>query len=138
MGRERTVLERLSDPRANEPLTIQENTDQLAESVLRHLSNMLNTRHGHTLTLPDYGLPDLVDLFHAFPEAIGLMQKAIRDTIEKYEPRLRNVRINLAESEEDMLNLHFEVTAELVTAQERASVLFETSIDTAGQVRVSG
>ncbi len=137
MSRERTLLERISDPRADEPRTIEENTNMLANSVLRHLQKMLNTRQGFSETLPDYGLPDLVDLFHSFPTAIGIMEKAIKSTIEKYEPRLRNVRVQPVDSESEILTLRFEIKADLVTSRERAGVLFETQVDSNGEVSVS-
>ena len=133
--RERTILERLADPRVEER-TIEENTEALARSVLRHLQRMLNTRHGFSETLPDFGLPDIADLFHSGGDAAGVLRKAIRTTIEKYEPRLRNVRIEAVEGDGDALALRFEIKAELVTAEERAHVLFETTVDSSGEVRV--
>jgi len=136
MGRERSILEELSNPRPDENRTIQENTNILAESVLIHLQKMLNTRHGFSETLEDYGLPDMVDLFQEAAQARSVMEKAIRNTIEKYEPRLRNVRVQTVRNEDDQLSLRFEIKAELVTSEERAAVLFETYLDTTGEVKV--
>ena len=137
-GRERTLLERLADPRPDEPLTVSENTQQLADSILRHLQRMLNTRQGHVLIQPEYGMPDVTDIIHTMPTSVTEIRRAIRNSIEKFEPRLRNVEVNFVPAEEGSLELKFEVTAELVTEKEEASVWFQTSIDSAGHMEVKG
>ena len=138
MGRERTLLERLADPETNAPLTISENTELMAESIIRHLQRMLNTRQGHVLTQPEYGMPDVTEFIHSLPDAVNEVRRAIRKSIEEFEPRLRNVEVNVVEIEQGSLQLKFEVTAELVTEKEEASVWFETAINSAGQIRVKG
>jgi type VI secretion system protein len=88
---------------------------------------------------PEYGIPDIVDLVHSFPESIRIMEQAIRGTIEKYEPRLTSVRVKHLVQEDDVFTLHFEVTA--VLAQEgskKESVWFETKVTNSGEVTVRG
>jgi len=126
MGREQTLLERLADPRVDRPLTITENTQQLADSILRHLQKMLNTRQGHVLTQPEYGIPDVTEFIQTLPDMVNEVRSAIRNSIEKFEPRLRNVEVAFVPSEGAGLSLRFEITAELVTEKEDASVWFET------------
>ncbi len=132
------MLERLADPRADNPLTITENTQQLADSVLRHLQKMLNTRQGHALTQPEYGIPDVTEFIQTLPDMVNEVRRAIRNSIEKFEPRLRNVDVTFVPSEEEWLSLHFEITAELVTEKEEASVWFETSVSPSGHIEVRG
>ena len=103
---------------------------------MRHLRRMLNTWHGQTLTLPDYGIPNLSELIHSFPESIGIMPRAIKHSIEEYEPRLRRARVRPVESEDDLLTLHFEISADLVTADEKASIRLDTRVDSKGRVQV--
>jgi type VI secretion system protein len=138
MARERSLLDRIDDPRPDAPRRVDEDTEALADSVLTHLQRMLNTRQGNCLTVPDYGIPDFTDMVHNFPEAVGQMQRAIRRSVERYEPRLRKVRVTPTNPEDDFLQLRFEITAELVTADEDASVWFETTIGADGHVRVRG
>lgn len=137
-GRERTLLERLADPQADAPLTIAENTQKLADSVLHHLQKMLNTRQGHVLIQPEYGMPDVTEFIQGFSEGVNSVRRAIRTSIEKFEPRLRNVEVTFVPSEEDRLSLRFEITAELVTEKEEASVWFETSVSPNGYFHVKG
>lgn len=138
MASSRTLLERLRDPRADAPRTVSQDTEELAESVMNHLRQMLNTRQGNSITAPGYGIPELSEVVHSFPEAMAEVQDAIRLTIETYEPRLRGVRVTPLESEEDPFKLRFEITARLATSKERASVLFQTVVDSAGRVEVRG
>ena len=138
MGREQTLLERLADPGVDRPLTITENTQQLADSILRHLQKMLNTRQGHVLTQPEYGIPDVTEFIQTLPDMVNEVRSAIRNSIEKFEPRLRNVEVAFVPSEGAGLSLRFEITAELVTEKEDASVWFETSVSPSEHIDVRG
>jgi type VI secretion system protein len=97
---------------------------------------MLNTRHGISMTVPDYGIPDLADLVHSFPEAIAIMRREIRESIEKYEPRLRNVVITHVRDEDDPFHLNFDIRAELVTERDKTPVAFRTTLDATGRAKV--
>lgn len=138
MVRERTLLERLADPRGQGPLTVQENTQMLADSVLRHLQRMLNTRQGHVPIQPEYGMPDVTEFIQGLPEAVNSVRRAIQTSIEKFEPRLRNVEVDYVPTGDDWSNLRFEIRAELVTEKEEASVWFETQVTPDGHIDVKG
>jgi type VI secretion system protein len=138
MARERSLLERFREPEVESSRTIHENTNRLAESVMANLRRLLNSRQGIAPTQADYGIPDLCDVVHSFPDAIGGMRKAIKACIEKYEPRLRRVNVKHVESPDEVLALRFEITGELVTEEDKASVWFETRIDRSGEVQVKG
>lgn len=134
MASERSLLERLD--RAGEAVrrTLRVNTDQEADSVLRHLQKMLNVRQGSAPALPLYGMPDFNDLAARFPEAVVEIQRAIKLSIEHYEPRLRKVRISHLPEDDDPLNVRFEITAQLVTGDSDPAIRFETSVDTSGRI----
>ena len=119
-------------------LSIEEDTQVLADSVLRHLRNMLNMRVEHALAQPDYGMPDGSEFIHSVPEAVDEVRRVLKNSIEKFEPRLRHVRVKFAPEENDQLRLRFEVMAELVTEREKASLWFETKIDSHGHVDIKG
>jgi len=138
MARERSLLERFRSPEPDSTRTIRENTGRLADSVMDNLRRLLNSLHGNSPIRQDYGIPPIVDLLHDFPDAIGGMRKAIKATIEKHEPRLKRVNVRHVESPDDPLGLHFEISAELVTEDEKATVQFSTRIDGLGHVGVKG
>ncbi len=136
MFAERTLLERLARPKTRGGRTMAENTNEGIKSILRHLTNMLNTRVSHAPAQMDYGIPEPSEVAHAFPDALGQMQRAIRTCIEKYEPRLTGVNVMHVESEEDQFALRFQITAQIATSKERMPVCFDTLVDSAGRIRV--
>ena len=98
MGREQTLLERIADRasgarRRYEP-TVTEDVEALMESVRRHLTRLLNSRHGMSECLPDYGVPALSDLIVGVGDYVQTVQEALQSSIENYEPRLRRVRVS--------------------------------------------
>jgi type VI secretion system protein len=135
MLRERGLLERLADPRPEATRTTRQNETVLVASILDHLGKMLNTRRGNAPVALDYGIPDMADMIHSFPEAIRAMEQAIRTTIEKYEPRLTNIRVRHSGSgEEEVFSLHFDITATISPSASRKAVSFRTQVDSSGEV----
>jgi type VI secretion system protein len=114
--------------------------EDLEASVVDHISRLLNTRQGSALTVPDYGVIELSELLHDFPDAKGLMQRCIKATVAKYEPRLKNVQVRVIEAEEDdnPMLAYYEITAQLQFPNgDRQPVRFSTSIDQSSNVRIS-
>jgi type VI secretion system protein len=131
-------LERAADPTSSGRSVYR--GEDLESAVVEHLQKMLNTRAGAALTAPDYGMIEISDMLHEFPDAMGIVQRAIKHAVTKYEPRLKNVQVRVVEPEEDdnQLFVYFEVTAQLVHPNgERQPVRFSTVIDDSSNVRVS-
>ena len=136
--REGSLLERLRRPDRSSERRGADGLQEMADSILRHLQRMLNTRQGNALTVPDYGVPDLTDLARGFPESASTLEDALRACIEKYEPRLRDVMVRYKQSTGDALSLSFEVTGRLAASGEDAGVWFLTTVDPDGRVDVKG
>jgi len=114
--------------------------DDVEAEVAKHLQQMLNTRAGASLSAPEYGMVEISDMLHDFPDAMGVMQRAIKNSITKHEPRLRNVQVRLVQPDEDEQELfvHFEISAQLVHPNgDRQPVRFSTSVDESSNVRVT-
>jgi type VI secretion system protein len=88
------------------------------------------------LTAPDYGIVEVSEMIHSFPEAIALMARSIRHTIQTYEPRLTNVQVRHVEMDTAELILRYEITAQLVLDGQKAPVKFQTAIDTAKHLTI--
>jgi type VI secretion system protein len=88
------------------------------------------------VTRPDYGLPDISELMVSFPEAIGALQRALKHTIEAYEPRITNVRVNYVASRVEDLIVRFEISGQLATDTGKLPVKFETTLDVSRKVSV--
>jgi type VI secretion system protein len=127
MFRSRTLLEKLRDPRQNEPLNTSQNIEALIESIISNLTKMLNTRQGGPMIQPDdYGMVDITDISTRFPDSVSDVQKAFRIAIEKYEPRLKNVQVEHVGEGTDLQR------------KGRESVYFETVVDPSGEVQLNG
>jgi type VI secretion system protein len=109
----------------------------LADSVKRNLQRMLNTRQAQTPIQPEYGMVDVTDCAESLPEVLDTVRRAIRISIERFEPRLRRVRISPLPSP-DSLTLRFAITGDLETGRERVAVSFDTTIDPIRGVAVEG
>ncbi len=107
------------------------------ESIVAHLQALLNARKGQSPIAPDYGIVDMVDMVHSFPNSLGELQSSIRETITKYEPRLKNVRVRYQENPENLLLLRFEITAQLTKLGSRGLLRFKTQVNSSGAFRVA-
>jgi type VI secretion system protein len=142
MAREQMLLDRLAGlalaDASQEPQTTEENLGSLAESVRRNLRRLLNARHGMSEAQEDYGLPALADVIVGSGDHVRLVVEAIRTAIEKYEPRLRNVRVTpqLEEARPDALV--FRVDATLAGRLHEARVWYQASLRPEGQFDVAG
>ena len=139
MSRERTLLERLANPRAEEARSAEANPAALTASVVGHLRQLLNSRQGNAPAQDDYGLPDISEMVHSFPASASGLQRAIKAIIEKYEPRLTGVNVMLVESEDDVLCLRFQITAQIVSPSEkrRRPIYVDTVVESSGRISVS-
>jgi len=143
VAREQALLERIGaagHPRASAryEATTEEDAEALMESVQRNLTRLLNSRHGMCEAAPDYGLPALTDLVVGSAEYLQLVQEAIRNAIEKYEPRLRRVRVVHRADEGDARTLVFRVEGVLVGRSGEHRVCYQTAFSPAGRFQVSG
>jgi len=108
--------------------------EELRASVLEHLRNICQTRRGTMVTCADYGIADVSEMLHSFPDAIAEMARSIRHTIQHYEPRLSQVRIRHIPTED--LTLRYEISAQLVRGNGKTPVSFSTSLEPSRRIRI--
>lgn len=109
---------------------------RVIDSVLKHLQRILNTRQGNVPIGEDYGLPDFTYFLRAYPDFIREIERSIRETIQKYEPRLKAIQVNSIPNDEDVLSLRFQIIARLATDEDKGSVLFESILGSDGKMSV--
>ena len=131
------LLERLGDERLARTKAITENPRLLAESILRHLRKMLNTRPDQVLIHTNYGMPDLTELVRDQPAAVEEVQAAIYRSIAQFEPRLRDVSVTHVPPEPGQSVLRFEIAGTLIT-ERQPHVEFRTEVSPSGVVSVAG
>ena len=138
MANERTVLERILNPDIRPGRSARDRRQQLADSVIEHLMRMLNSRQGCALTVDDYGMPDFNDSAGSKIEIRTSMETVLRNSIQKYEPRLRRVIVRMEQDEGTRLNPRFTITAELATTDDtQRQISFATVMDPTGQLTIT-
>jgi type VI secretion system protein len=108
-------------------------------SVVNHLKQLLNSRQGSTLIDRSYGMPDFTALRATFPDSIRDMERSITRTIERYEPRLKQVDVDFVEQDERDMTLYFHIHALLDSGQgETTAIYLESTLDAGGKMAVRG
>lgn len=74
---------------------------QRMQSVIDNLTRLFNTRRGAVEHLPEYGLPDISQVYRDLPYSIDGLRVAIKEVVERYEPRLRRIRVEKQEKDKD-------------------------------------
>lgn len=105
------------------------------DSIVEHLRVLLNARRGGSPSCPDFGIPDFSDLVHNFPGAIQVLQRAIRETILAYEPRLKQVTVRHIPDDEPLI-LKYEIIAQPANRRGGNSLRFSTQMSSGGRVNV--
>ena len=133
--REERLLERIRSWEREPERRAREDPRRVNDSILGHLVRILNTRQGNVPIAEDYGIPDFLDLLGSYPESVREVERVIRSAIQKFEPRLKSVRVSFLPTGEDPLSLRFQIAARL-SSDSRQQVVYETSIDSDGKVHL--
>ena len=136
--REERLIERIR-LRAKQPeRSTTEDPKKIIASILRHLMRVLNTRQGGVQIAEDFGMPDLTDYLRGYPASLRDVEKSLRQTIGKYEPRLKSVRVKFVPREEDVLSLNFQIVARLAGGYPDQPVVFESQMGADGKINIRG
>ena len=108
-------------------------SDHRVTSIVTHLNHLLSTRQGTLVHLPEYGLPDISEIYRDMPDSIVELQTAIKRTVERFEPRIRRVHVIYHETDRLNMRLVFLLRGEL---SNRQPVEFQTVFSSHELVRV--
>lgn len=135
--REERLLERIRSQEKDPARRGGTETRRIIDSIVRHVQRILNTRQGNVPIAADYGMPDFLDLMQTYPDSVLDIERAIRQALEKFEPRLSSVRVRFIMHDDDVRALRFQITARL--AEElKTQVLLETHVDSDGEISIRG
>ncbi|MCE9529821.1 MAG: type VI secretion system baseplate subunit TssE [Planctomycetes bacterium] len=138
-----SIIDRLIDPEsAGTAIMIGYDVPQMYRAVLRDLEELLNTRQTYR-DLPEaytevhdsiicYGLPDLMSIDSVSSNTRSAIGRAIQHVIERFEPRLRDVRVNVLDPGENWVrhSVRFRVDARLAV-DPAPDVAFDTILEMA-------
>jgi type VI secretion system protein len=116
-----------------EPLDAHDDRTLECMSVQHNVQRILNTRAGALKHLPDYGLPDLTNIYKALPASAHLLRQQMEATLLKYEPRIRSIDVALLDNDDPGVLVNFEMTCHLKKA---GLVRFGTYFEPPGRMRV--
>ena len=101
----------------NEPKNSHEkivSQEHLIESIHRHLCELLNTHAGSAMIDIRYGSPDFNDVLASHANLVRYIQENIRETIEIFEPRLKNVHVEYKNEQPNPVKLSFNIHAQIL------------------------
>lgn len=135
---EKRLLERIRDYEQDEIRRWETDPVALKESVLGYLRRILNTKKGSALITDDFGMPDFTDFPSSFAsDIVRTLQDDIASMVQKYEPRLKDIRIDFIQQTDDILSLRFQIHGRFDTESLKTPVVFETVVQSDGRVTLS-
>jgi type VI secretion system lysozyme-like protein len=102
-------------------------------SISDNIGLLLNAREGGTRIDPRYGLPDIYEMQRRAPASSEELRHAIAKNLQRFEPRLRKIRVNEVESEQQPRPLLYVIAAEL---PDRRQVSFQAAFHTGKPAKV--
>ncbi|WP_199608570.1 type VI secretion system baseplate subunit TssE [Flocculibacter collagenilyticus] len=113
-----------------------ENTQASEEinSVCNHINELLNSRRGVLKHLPDYGLPDVQNIYEGLPYSQQDLAAEVKQLIEKYETRIINVTVTPVEISQSDYVVKLEIYAQLYSGLD---ITLDTKFATGGKAIVS-
>jgi len=110
--------------------------NQEVSSIIQHLQKLLNTRQGSSQIAPDFGLPDFTNIpGESVTDAGRRVEKILTKVIERYEPRLCRVKIEMETLKDKGFDLSFKLEGAL-SKQPDVPIVFETILQTNGSILV--
>ncbi|WP_213303612.1 type VI secretion system baseplate subunit TssE [Paraburkholderia sacchari] len=116
-----------------EPLDCHDERTLECLSVQQNVQRILNTRAGVLKHLPDYGLPDLTNIYKALPASAHQLRDQMEATLLKYEPRMRSIDVMILENDDPGVLVSFEMTCHLKKA---GRVRFGTYFEPPGRMKL--
>lgn len=123
-----TILERLENAEELPDTSARAAEERLLESIRHSLQRILNTPRGFSPSSPELGLGELIDATLT-TRSMSKIEGELRRTIERFEPRITDVRVAYVPSGEQRLMLRFDVRGRIKVGNQTRDALFQTRID---------
>jgi type VI secretion system protein len=132
---EQRLLERIASLGDGRARSHQTHVEVLIESIRAHLTRILNTRQGSVPIDPDFGVPDFTNL--AGSSIAGSTQEvaaSITRMVARYEPRLKSVHVQLADSGSEVLSLSFTLDGSIEVSDKIIPIRLATRVSASGRI----
>lgn len=131
------LLERIGRVERKTAASPQSPTSKQVASIIAYLGKLLNTRQGSAAIASDFGVPDITNIpGDTIQETRENIESVIQHVVQKYEPRLTNVKMTMQHEEKEKFTLRFRLEANLAE-QKDVPVIFETVVSTEGKISIT-
>ncbi len=86
---------------------------KLSSSIIENLRMILGTRKGSVAHMPDFGMPDILQLYNEFGDPLEKLKEDLHNVILKYEPRIGEVRFEETEFDQKILRASIKIIIRL-------------------------
>ena len=100
---------------------------KLRSSMIENLRMVLSTRQGSVQHLPDFGMPDILQLYFNSNNSIDPIKKEIRNVVLKYEPRIAEVEVHKTNFDQESMKITLKVIATIKDISNKEILLTEFS-----------
>ena len=124
---------------ARRDLTTGGSLQALEQSIMDNLKRILRSRRGTSAACPEYGMPEMDYLSEGYTEQAKAFAEDIEEAIERYEPRVTDVRVvpprlqERRETEEPLI-LRLEIKARVLVPGTRHKARFRALLSADGRV----
>ncbi len=101
-----------------------------------NLSKLLNSKQGSAEISEKYGMPDFNSIVHNCPQAVITMEKMIAETIELFEPRLKDTRVLGKIDTQNLGTLSFDIKANVIYENNVRPIAYKTVFVGNGKIMV--
>lgn len=100
---------------------------KLRQSIVENLKLILQTRQGSVLHLPDFGIPDVLQVYFNSGNSLEPVTKQIRETIVKYEPRISDAKVLKSDFDPNSMRISLKIVATIKQGSDKEILLTEFS-----------
>ncbi len=100
---------------------------KLRNSIIENLRMVLSTRQGSVQHLPDFGMPDILQLYFDSGNSIDPVKKEIKNVIMKYEPRIGDVQVQKSDFDQESMKITLKIIATIKETPGKEILLTEFS-----------
>lgn len=100
---------------------------KLRNSIIENLRMVLSARQGSVLHLPDFGMPDILQMYFESGNTIDPLKKELHDVILKYEPRISEVMVQHSEFDQETMRISIKIIASIKDNMNKEILLTEFS-----------
>ena len=101
--------------------------EKMRRSIIENLTLVLQTRQGSVQHLPDFGLPDIMQIYIDSGYTFEPLRKHLQEVILKYEPRIDKVRVEEPRFEKENMRVFLRIHATIKDFSETEVLLTEFS-----------